>query len=114
MRSVQFSDWWEHDGLHFHLRYESLGSISSILQNADSIADLATDDDHVCVGLSPTSRSWYLRVRAEQLGANLVGHFDVFAIAELQREFCQSLFDTVAHECNPKELFALLRGSAPQ
>jgi hypothetical protein len=105
----RFDDWWEHDGLIFPARFNALALGDILRASAAAIAELCSDDDHVCAGFAPRSRDWYLRVRLEQRDPEIVGHFDIFAAARLSTPLSIALNSTIAVAVRPHDLLSQIR-----
>jgi hypothetical protein len=104
-----FDDWWEHDGLMFASHFSNVTLQDVLAASPADLAKSAHGDDHVCTGLAPKSRCWYLRFRFESREQAIVGHFDIFADSTFVNLLSAALRSTIAVPVEPLELLAQIR-----
>jgi hypothetical protein len=85
----RYSDWWEHDGLHFYQESINFDRLFSIIHSPKALLESMTGDFNVFIGIAPENNSWYLRFYLEwnEDDENLVGRFDVSFPKELAEKF---------------------------
>jgi hypothetical protein len=86
---IKYTDWWEHNGLHFIKDEISFGILASMIDNPRRILESMPGVDSVFIGVSPTGCEWYLRYYLDwdDNGKSLVGKFDITVPESMHAEF---------------------------
>ncbi|WP_218081908.1 hypothetical protein [Anthocerotibacter panamensis] len=78
-RLYTYTDWWEHDGLHFPKGKTDLHGLFEMIKTPQALLRSMPGYNKVFVGVAPASNLWYLRfyVDWDDHGAHLMGRFDL-------------------------------------
>ena len=87
-----YSDWWQHDGLHFDGDHINILELLEIVKAPQAILGFMPGDDYVRVGIAPESLEWYLRFYAVEANNHLrQGDFDITLPKQLSEKFRQEV-----------------------
>ncbi|HYF64474.1 MAG TPA: hypothetical protein VD886_16740 [Herpetosiphonaceae bacterium] len=91
----RYSDWWEHDGLHFPAGTLDNHMLFGLLASPRSILEAMPGDDYVFIGIAPADGRWYLRFYLDwdARGIECVGRFDMTVPHELAARFQHEIAD---------------------
>jgi len=86
---VRYEDWRGHDGLCFERGRTDFHGLFQLIQTPRALLSATPGDEHVCIGIAPDDRAWYLRFRAywDDPGENLLGSYCLTLDAELVERF---------------------------